>query len=295
MKTILSVVTLLATTTALANASSATLPESDSLIYFWDFSTDVNPTKGTVDGGSFTSCQNGYGTLSQQPATGDEWWSYGTGPYVDKSKSTGSATGIYANAFTFSFDVSKVVATNWHNQNLLSIYTNNGTEDTNALMVQMAPETWANDTSTEHGNVMLYIGGIAQSTATSYFGGATTSASTAICAHSAVTGDIWTRITISSDGSNFKVYVNGDLKQTLTLTTGAEAITGFQIGASLESGSRTLISGDFDNIAFWNKALTENQVKTLSFSVVPEPSAFGFLAGLEVLSLAVACRRRRSC
>jgi len=282
MKTILSVVTLLAATTTLANASSATLTESNNLIYFWDFSKDGNPTKGTVDGGSFTYNADGYGTLSSK---GNDWWEEGQGPYVKTSVS-----GIYANSFTVSFDVANCRLKNlYRHESLLAVYTDKGVSLDHMLRVSNGTPSAA--TNWGAGNIELRIGGNDES-GTSYFGGATSSAVAEICDYSKVSGTDWTRITFSSDGQNFKIYVDGEKTQEVAFVTQAVAITGFEIGSALTNGNYSVTGVSYDNIAFWNVVLSEDQVKNLSFSVAPEPSAFGFLAGLEVLSLAVACRRR---
>jgi len=248
--------------TAFANAASVipTDLQNDNLIYFWDFSSSGNPTRGTVSGTNFTYNEGGYGTLT------------GAGPY------TTSVSNIKANSFTFSFDVSSIQINQWCD--ILSIYTNSQTSgDNNALMVQ--------SDGTNTGNIQLYIGGIGG--ATTYFGGATTSRSTQICEYSKVGGTTWTTITFSSNGSTFSVYVDGKKTGTVSLTTTEEAITGFQVGSAF-GDQRVMTSGSFDNIAFWNVALTDAQV----LSLVPEPSAFGLLAGLGAIALAVSRRRRRS-
>jgi len=256
---LISTVALFCATTAFANAASVipTNLQNDNLIYFWDFSSSGNPTKGSVSGSFTYNSEGHYGTLS------------GAGPY------TTSVSNINANRFTFSFDVSNVRINAW--SDILSIYTNNVTSgDSNALMVQ--------SDGTNTGNIQLYIGGIGSDT--TYFGGATTKGSTQICEYSKVGGTEWTTITFSSDGTTFSVYVDGQKTGTVSLAT-TETITGFQFGSAF-GGGRTLTSGSFDNIAFWNVVLTDAQVASL----VPEPSAFGLLAGLGAIALAVSRRRR---
>ena len=266
MKRFITIAALVAASTAFADAKSE-IPsalQDDSLVLFYDFSTGAGANKGSSSmTNSFSRVEDGqYGTLS------------GSGPYTTGA----SSFGMKANAFTVSFDVSSASLSNW--TNLLSIYTNGTTYgDNNALMLQQ----------NNAGSIMLYVGAIGGTT--SYFGGASAGANATILSTSDISGSEWKTITFTSDGEKFVVYVDGKQTATASLATTSEAITGFQFGSAF-GGSRALTSASFDNIAFWNKTLTAAEVASL-FPTIPEPSAFGLLAGLGALAFAVSRRKRR--
>ncbi len=111
---------------------------------------------------------------------------------------------------------------------------------------------------------------------------------------SANTND-WTTLTLvgSSVGAtlNLDFYLNGTLVGTSS-TANASNITSEPID-KLQFGyygtSSNSANMNIDNILIYSKALSAEEVKSL----IPEPSAFGLLAGLGALAL-VASRRRRS-
>ncbi|MCR5183820.1 MAG: LamG domain-containing protein [Opitutales bacterium] len=268
MKKLITISSLLVVGTFVAGAASVVPQDlqNENLLFYWDFATSADPTKKpgsvSVNKDHLTWNEAGYGHSERSAIY---------------SSNVGNAD-LYANNFTVSFDVANFTANNW--ENLLSVYTNGSSGDSHALMLQ----------KNNSGKMMLYVGGIGGNT--NYFGGSTTSKNAEFVDYSTVHNSDWTTLTFTSDGSTFKVYVDGvAVGEGASLTTTETKITGFQF-LSAFGGSRVATSGDLDNIAIWNTALTAAQVSSLC-APVPEPSMFGLLAGLGALSLVGARRRRR--
>ena len=95
------------------------------------------------------------------------------------------------------------------------------------------------------------------------------------------------------------LYIDG-VKQGSTGTldlTSSNAMTSFVLGGKINGGNASYLT--LSDVAIYEGELDETQVAYLSdnkapvsFSAIPEPSAFGLLAGLGALAL-VASRRRR--
>ncbi len=265
MKKFITIASIFAAGTLWANAASK-VPESlknDNLVFFWDFETSAAATKSPTNvtlNNSFEYDQTGH--FGKYTGSNGVW------------TTNASNSGLKANSFTISMDVSGFSANNW--ENLFSLYTNNITYgDNHALMIQK------NNDNT----MKMFVGGVGGSE--SYFGGATSSGTGDLGSYADISGTAWKTLTFSSNGSQFKTYLDGKLLSTVSLATTDAAITGFQFGSAFGNGRKSA-AANFDNIAFWNVALTDSQVASL----VPEPSAFGLLAGLGALALAGARRRR---
>ena len=105
-------------------------------------------------------------------------------------------------------------------------------------------------------------------------------------------------LTYNAD-KTFSLYING----TLLGTTGASSATSqnpmkmFAFGGKLQNGNNSAVT--FSDIAIYKGALASDQISYLSKnkaneSAIPEPSAFGLLAGLGALALVGARRRRKT-
>ena len=105
-------------------------------------------------------------------------------------------------------------------------------------------------------------------------------------------------LTYNAD-KTFSLYINGNLLG----TTGASSATStnpmkmFAFGGKLSSGDNSAVT--FSDIAIYKGVLASDQIKYLSAnkaneSAIPEPSAFGLLAGLGALALVGARRRRKT-
>ena len=207
------------------------------------------------------------------------------GSYTDSRIWTTNTGGKFTNAFTFSFKMVDFDANNW--TDAISIYTNGTTHGTNnSLQLQ----------KNASGELMLY---------TENFTGSNVAGDDAninLGSISSLKGKVLTLVFDATGSSNtLTAYVGGTaLTDTVTFTyaegvTASTALTGFQFGAAF-GGSRASNSVTVDDIAFWNRALTAEEVAVLplvvagSDDVVPEPAT----ATLSLLALAgLAARRRR--
>ena len=102
---------------------------------------------------------------------------------------------------------------------------------------------------------------------------------------------------VGTDGMGYvKLYVDGELKSysqkgwTISNTVSTDVYLG-------KDAAGTALGVYCDELSIYNKALSADEIKTYLVDksaplVVPEPSAFGMLAGLGALAL-VASRRRR--
>lgn len=106
-------------------------------------------------------------------------------------------------------------------------------------------------------------------------------------------------VVFSGDSGSKKLtlYINGERKNTGTLNlTSSNAMTQFAFGGKLSSGNESSLK--LSDIAIYKGALGQEQISYLTThkanaSAIPEPSAFGLLAGAGALALVAARRRRR--
>jgi hypothetical protein len=81
----------------------------------------------------------------------------------------------------------------------------------------------------------------------------------------------WTHITISFDGTNAKIYINGDYKETLDYSAGFDSISWepnnpIFFGAR-HDGTEQEFEGYIDEVGVWNKVLTSQEITTLYTNV----------------------------
>ena len=108
---------------------------------------------------------------------------------------------------------------------------------------------------------------------------------------SAFTGE-WVNVTFQRNWEKTTVYINGEAQVAENTFSLAGQGLGFQLGSNYANAGTggKLNNTSLDEVVLWFGAHpTAEQIKTYS---IPEPSAFGMLAGLGALAL-VASRRRR--
>ena len=105
-------------------------------------------------------------------------------------------------------------------------------------------------------------------------------------------------LTYNAD-KTFSLYINGNLLGTTSVAnlTSSNPMKTFAFGGKLQNGNNSAVT--FSDIAIYKGALASDQIKYLSAnkandSAIPEPSAFGLLAGLGALALVGARRRRKT-
>ena len=260
MKNIIAITSLIAAGAIAANAATIVdkIP-SDGIVYEWLFNNgSADPNIGTGIGENFEYSSDFGGTGTIAGRTGKKPWK--------------SNPGFNSNSFTISLDVSSFTINNW--SNLFSLKDNNG----KFLQVQKNNEN----------KLAVYIDAM--------FGGASTTQQTGDASselYTSLTSSNWDTLTFTSNGSSFLAYVNGRQVLSLGLAANSPAISGFQFGAKFGGGeNRDYVSGKVDNVVIWNKALSASEI--YSMTNVPEPSAFGLLAGLGALALVGARRRRKT-
>ena len=112
--------------------------------------------------------------------------------------------------------------------------------------------------------------------------------------------DTWYHIAISYDSTTGTAtyYVNGEKDGEKTGLNTAGFISPGGAGAAIGSWSKdtaqATFSGAIDKLQIANTVLTADQIRsTAGLGAVPEPSAFGLLAGVGALAFVAARRRRR--
>ena len=83
----------------------------------------------------------------------------------------------------------------------------------------------------------------------------------------------WHHVAMTFDGTNRKMYVDGDLKQTQSVTAYSPVTSNIRIGGRQDTSSQTLnpFDGNIDEVRIWNVARTQSQIQ----------SSYGSLAGNE--------------
>jgi len=260
-KKVITAAAFLAASTMLANAAS--------VLYTFNLETNAVPSGVTAnincnDGReSYTQGMNGLGNSAQFSFSGGNQWQIATdnskNPFENISTlaSNNSAKEILQRAGLNSSEIIKITQ---------GVGDGNGTS---SITTYAVTGLTANATYT----VTMIIGG-------SKSGG------------SGVGKISWDTGTLVSGK-----YAFGDSAETLITNTGSSLVL-----SSLSAVELTITadsSGEF-NIKLYNNASENSGSKTglglfaISSSAIPEPSAFGLLAGLGAIALAVSRRRRRS-
>ena len=262
MKKLITISALIVAGTAFANAkTNATIDTTDSdLKAYFNFDTGSSMTAGTITWDELPTWNSaGYGECTTTT----------THPYAKNASAGLSAkTG-----FTVSFDTNNIST----NGTILSMVSSGGDMSKPWRAISIS-----------------YTDG----TLSAQFHGDTASAVKTTIS-SEVNKSDWTTLTLvgSSAANNTLVldlYFNGELVGTSS-TSGASDILGETI-SKLQFGylgtPANAANMNIDNILIYSKALSAGEVAALV--AVPEPSAFGLLAGAGALAFVAARRRRRA-
>jgi len=277
---ILPVATLLVASTVLANATDESATK---LLWAFNFMNDtLQASTGTVDSLS------GSGTISTS-----EGWTTGVGSYavgstyanVLKFTASGDTSALkkQSGAFSVSFHV-KTTETSASWPVIVSL------GESNSYCLKL------DDTETEMNGTL----GFNADGYTSDSGWTTTRSGTKDLSSS----DTWHHIVITYFGSNnssgagAKLYVDGeDVGASATFNSSNDyAMSMFSFGGRINNSNNTA-NVTFSDIAIYSGVLTTSQINYLKNNIandtaIPEPSAFGLLAGLGAIALAVSRRRR---
>jgi hypothetical protein len=91
----------------------------------------------------------------------------------------------------------------------------------------------------------------------------------------------WVFVSISYDGSNAKLYVNGSLDQSTATSKTINTTTNAVIGARAFSSKTLYWDGNLANVAIWNRALTSDEINTAmwaSYDQLPNSIKVGLQA-----------------
>jgi len=106
----------------------------------------------------------------------------------------------------------------------------------------------------------------------------------------------WVNVTVQTNHSSSTTYfINGEKQSDTTAWGLSGQYLGVQLGsnfANVGTGGK-LNNTSLDEVVLWY-GLKPSEQEIKNYSVVPEPSAFGLLAGAGVLALVAARRRRRA-
>ncbi|MEG2328116.1 MAG: LamG-like jellyroll fold domain-containing protein, partial [Akkermansia sp.] len=189
---------------------------------------------------------------------------------------------VLASSFTLSFDIKNL--SSGEGKDVFSLYTNNGSVDNNKLCLHTG-------TGADKDSLSLNSNGFGSTNITTDPNKGSISAGSG----SFPAADQWTTFTITSDGTTITLYKDGVSMGELACTIGADTkITGIQFGKAFgaddkpeeQQDTHNINSADVDNIGIWQKALTADEVQSLT---IPEPTT----ASLCLFGLATLILRRR--
>jgi len=83
---------------------------------------------------------------------------------------------------------------------------------------------------------------------------------TILCEGGVISADEWQHVAMVSDGKNFKMYVNAELAKETNFMETDGAIQTFYVGGDAMSENYT---GAIDEVSVWNRALSEDEIRTL--------------------------------
>ena len=78
----------------------------------------------------------------------------------------------------------------------------------------------------------------------------------------AIPAGSWQHIAFTKTGFTFNLYVNGFLKSSGNLGTLDQSFTAFHLGSL--NGTMHYLNGEMDDVAVWNKVLTETEIQSIS-------------------------------
>ena len=82
--------------------------------------------------------------------------------------------------------------------------------------------------------------------------------------NSAMSFDTWYHVVGTYDGANVKLYVNGTLQTTQPALTGSIALSTYAVGIGYEPPfNSAFVNGSIDEVALWDRALTQTEVTAL--------------------------------
>ena len=253
MKNIIAITSLLAAGTLCANAA-VELPDESSLLFTFDYST----TSDTPQVNNSSWGWEHWGTETPSIADGVANFSNG-GPY------TNADVSFDPGAFTLTFDISKVTNTT---EGVVFAY-GKGCQGSNRFYVSVTENSIALiDSTAVTYDTYNFTGGLV-----------TVLEATNID----LTGDTFKNVVVSNSSSGSFISVDGVVvaSDENCIASVESASSRFGIG-SIFGGGTGKLNGTLDNVSFYGSA-----------STIPEPSAFGLLAGLGALALAGTRRRRR--
>ncbi len=279
MKKLITTAALFAASTALASAT-----EANALVHL-GFDTIEDTGASLTNDGS-----NANATVSSSKASGEgSYRNYSTGIGTGNSIRTSSSnylsitdSGIsWSSAWTISFAVKGYTdsTNNW--SNLFAI----GTSADYSIRIQSN-----NDTERKLG---IYSKNSNSDTSELFTNSKQIS----------VSSDAFIVLTLTYDGAGaFNFYGDGELLATADTTT--DALSNYGVSTLWLGGnnsSNNTFPAYYDEFTVYDAALTAEDISTylvgknapLTISTIPEPSAFGLLAGVGVLALVASRRRSR--